>query len=47
MLTIEEESPLDRLDVLELDGVLHRPITETDLRATVRQLIGEMVATAS
>ena len=47
MLTIEEESHLDRLDTLELDGVLHRPISDADLRATVRQLIGETVATVT
>ncbi len=41
LVKIEEESQLDRLDRLGLDGVLHRPLTEPDLRSTVRQLIGE------
>jgi len=38
---IDEESQLERLDRLGLDGVIHRPLTEPDLRATVRQLIRE------
>jgi CheY-like chemotaxis protein len=36
---IDEESKLDRLDSLGLDGVIQRPMTEPDLRATVRQLV--------
>jgi CheY-like chemotaxis protein len=36
---IDEESKLDRLDSLGLDGVIQRPMTEPDLRATVRQLL--------
>jgi DNA-binding response OmpR family regulator len=36
---IDQESRLDRLDDLGLDGVIQRPITEPDLRATVRQLV--------
>jgi DNA-binding response OmpR family regulator len=39
MLRIDEESQLERLDKLGLDGVMHRPLTEHDLRATVRQLL--------
>ncbi len=40
IVRIDEESQLDRLDALGLDGVIHRPLTESDLKATVRQLIG-------
>jgi DNA-binding response OmpR family regulator len=40
IVRIEDESQLDRLDALGLDGVLHRPPTESDLRDTVRQLLG-------
>ena len=39
LVKIEEESQLERLDRLGLDGVIHRPVTENDLRATVRQLL--------
>jgi DNA-binding response OmpR family regulator len=44
IVRIEEESQLDRLDALGLDGVLHRPPTEPDLRDTVRQLLGAALA---
>jgi CheY-like chemotaxis protein len=44
VVRIEEESQLDRLDALGLDGVLHRPPSESDLRDTVRQLLGETPA---
>ena len=37
IVRIEDESQLDRLDGLGLDGVIHRPVTENDLRATVKQ----------
>jgi CheY-like chemotaxis protein len=47
VLKIEEERQLDRLDALGLDGVIHRPVTEPDLRATVRQLLGEELAAVS
>ncbi len=40
IVRIDEESQLDRLDRLGLDGVIHRPIAENDLKATVRQFIG-------
>jgi CheY-like chemotaxis protein len=36
---IEEEGELARLDALGLDGVLHRPVSEPDLRATVNHLV--------
>ena len=39
IVRIDEESQLDRLDGMELDGVIHRPLTESDLKATVRQLV--------
>lgn len=39
VLKIEEEGQLERLDALGLDGVVHRPLTEPDIRATVRQLL--------
>ncbi len=49
LVRIDEECQLERLDRLGLDGVLHRPLTEPDLRATVRQLIEapELVAQCS
>ncbi|MFO0907590.1 MAG: response regulator [Isosphaeraceae bacterium] len=47
MLRIDEESQLDRLDALGLDGVLHRPLSENDLRATVQQLLATACSTAS
>jgi len=40
IVRIDEESQLDRLDSLGLDGVLQRPLTENDLKTTVRQIIG-------
>lgn len=36
---IEEESELARLDAMGLDGVLHRPVSEADLLATVNHLL--------
>ncbi|HWE37804.1 MAG TPA: response regulator [Isosphaeraceae bacterium] len=36
---IEDESELSRLDAMGLDGVLHRPVTEADLKATVDHLL--------
>lgn len=39
VLRVEEEGQLDRLDALGIDGVVHRPMTESDLRATLRQLL--------
>ena len=36
---IDEESELARLDAMGLDGVLHRPVNETNLRATVNHLL--------
>jgi DNA-binding response OmpR family regulator len=43
ILRIEDESQFDRIDTLNLDGVIPRPVSETDLRATIRQLIGTPV----
>jgi CheY-like chemotaxis protein len=37
--TIEDESELSRLDAMGLDGVLHRPVSEADLLATVKHLL--------
>jgi DNA-binding response OmpR family regulator len=36
---IEDETELARLDSMGLDGVLHRPVSETDLIATVNHLL--------
>ena len=36
---IEDESELNRLDEMGLDGVLQRPVTETDLKAVVKHLL--------
>ncbi len=36
---IDDEDELARLDALGLDGVLHRPLSESDLKATVRHII--------
>jgi CheY-like chemotaxis protein len=36
---IEDESELNRLDAIGLDGVLHRPISEADLRTTTKYLL--------
>jgi hypothetical protein len=36
---LDEEGELARLDALGLDGVLHRPVSEPDLRATVKHLV--------
>jgi CheY-like chemotaxis protein len=44
VLRIDEEGQLDRLDALGLDGVVHRPLSETDLKATVRQLLEDRAA---
>jgi DNA-binding response OmpR family regulator len=35
---IDEESELARLDALGLDGILQRPVAESDLRATIKHL---------
>jgi CheY-like chemotaxis protein len=37
--SIEDESELARLDAMGLDGVLHRPLNEADLVATVKHLL--------
>lgn len=37
--SIEDESELARLDAMGLDGVLHRPVNESDLLATVKHLL--------
>ena len=39
ILNIQEEAELARLDALGLDGVLHRPVSESDLVATVKHLL--------
>lgn len=39
ILNIQEEAELARLDALGLDGVLHRPLGERDLAATVDHLL--------
>jgi CheY-like chemotaxis protein len=39
ILNIDEEGELARLDALGLDGVIHRPVNETNLVATVNHLI--------
>jgi DNA-binding response OmpR family regulator len=39
ILNIHEERELIRLDSMGLDGVLHRPVAETDLVATVNHLL--------
>jgi CheY-like chemotaxis protein len=36
---LEDEEELARLDALELDGALHRPLSESDLKATVDHLL--------
>jgi CheY-like chemotaxis protein len=39
ILNIDEESELARLDAMGLDGVIHRPVSETNLLATVNHLL--------
>jgi CheY-like chemotaxis protein len=39
LLSINEESELSRLDAMGLDGVMHRPLSETDVAATVNHLL--------
>jgi CheY-like chemotaxis protein len=39
ILNIEQESELARLDSMGLDGVMHRPLTESDLSSTVNHLL--------
>jgi CheY-like chemotaxis protein len=36
---LDDEGELARLDALGLDGVLHRPLNESDLKATVKHLL--------
>jgi CheY-like chemotaxis protein len=36
---LEEEGQLARLDAMNLDGVVHRPLAEADLKATVSHLL--------
>ena len=36
---LDEEGELARLDALGLDGILQRPVVESDLRATVKHLL--------
>jgi CheY-like chemotaxis protein len=39
ILNIDEESELARLDAMGLDGVIHRPVSESNLIATVNHLL--------
>jgi DNA-binding response OmpR family regulator len=39
ILKIEEEGELSRLDAMGLDGVVHRPVNESDLASTVNHLM--------
>jgi CheY-like chemotaxis protein len=39
ILNIEQESELARLDAMGLDGVMHRPLTESDLSSTINHLL--------
>jgi DNA-binding response OmpR family regulator len=39
VLNIDEESELARLDEMGLDGVIHRPVNESNLIATVKHLL--------
>jgi CheY-like chemotaxis protein len=39
ILNVDEESQLARLDAIGLDGVIHRPVNETNLIATVNHLL--------
>jgi CheY-like chemotaxis protein len=36
---LDDEGELTRLDALGLDGVLHRPVAESDLKATIKHLL--------
>lgn len=45
--SLDGEEELARLDELGLDGVLHRPLVEPDLRATVRHLLGDGVTVSA
>lgn len=47
LVSIEDEAQLTRLDALGLDGVLHRPIVEEDVRATVQHLLGPSARVAA
>ncbi|HEV3164825.1 MAG TPA: response regulator [Isosphaeraceae bacterium] len=48
ILGLEDAGQLARLDAMGLDGVLHRPVAEADLNATVKHLLksGEPASTA-
>jgi DNA-binding response OmpR family regulator len=39
ILRIDEEGELARLDAMGLDGVIHRPVNQTNLVATVNHLL--------
>jgi CheY-like chemotaxis protein len=39
ILKLEEESELARLDAMGLDGVIHRPVSEANLMATIKHLL--------
>lgn len=39
ILRLDEESQLSRLDALGLDGILSRPVSEADLRSTVKHVL--------
>lgn len=40
LVSLDDEAQLSRLDALGLDGVLHRPILENDVKTTVQHLLG-------
>jgi len=41
ILNIDDESELTRLDAMGLDGVMHRPLSESDLTTTVNHLLAK------
>jgi DNA-binding NarL/FixJ family response regulator len=40
VITLEDEEELPRLDALNLEGVLHRPVVEADVKAAVEHVLG-------
>jgi CheY-like chemotaxis protein len=47
ILGLEDEAQLARLDAMGLDGILHRPVAEADLMATVKHLLAFREPTAN
>ncbi len=41
ILNIDDETELARLDAMGLDGVIHRPVNEPNLIATVNHLLAD------